>query len=105
MITATRTELIADLREASEDSMVDYCFDGRPMRDLILKSANMLEADAFEITEAISEERGAQAALNIAHEQYEKLQAAARLALSVLQGCLDHPDADDAIAALEGSLK
>ena len=36
-------------------------------------------------------------------KEIEGLRAAARQALAVLKGCLEHPDADDAIAALNNA--
>ena len=40
----------------------------------------------------------------IAPTQAQNLKAAAQQALNVLRGCLEHPDADDAISALEHAI-
>jgi hypothetical protein len=90
----TRTELIKGFRDQATkwDAATSMIFTA---------TADMLEADELMRLANVD----CKLHFDTLMADYVKIKEAARLALSVLQGCLDHPDAADAIAALEGSLK
>jgi len=73
--------------------------DGRYMLFVIQETANVEAASQMyrEPVEPLFTAPPAQA------KEIEGLRAAARQALAVLKGCLEHPDADDAIAALNNA--
>jgi hypothetical protein len=87
----TRTELIERLRWAGSVGGNETC----------TQAADMLEADDLMRLANVD----CKLHFDTLMDDYTKIKEAARLALSVLQGCLDHPDADDAIAALTEAIK